>query len=70
MLPEYEATLPGCPIINANPDSIAEVLGAWLDDTRDRHERGVTSRSYVETNFDIRVVADRLLEVYERLPRR
>jgi hypothetical protein len=70
MLPEYEATLPGCPIINANPASITEVLGAWLDEALDRHERGVMSRSYVEANYDIRVVADRLLEAYERLPRR
>jgi hypothetical protein len=70
MLPEYEATLPGCPIINANPDSITDVLGAWLDDSRDRHGCGLASRSYVEANCDVRVVADRLLEVYESLPGR
>lgn len=68
LLAGYEATLPGCPIINANPDSITEVLGAWLENPRDRHERGLASRSYVEANHDVRVVAARLLEVYEALP--
>jgi hypothetical protein len=70
MLPEHEATLPGCPIINANPDSITAVLGAWLDRSHDRRERGLISRSYVEANYDVRIVADRLLEVYAALPGR
>jgi hypothetical protein len=68
LLAEYEATLPGCPIINANPDSITEVLAAWLESPRDRYERGLASRSYAEANHDVRVVAARLLEVYEALP--
>jgi glycosyltransferase involved in cell wall biosynthesis len=70
MLPEHEATLPGCPIINANPESITEVLSAWLDGTRDRYERGLASRSYAEVSYDVRVVADRLVEIYETLPGR
>jgi glycosyltransferase involved in cell wall biosynthesis len=68
LLAEYEATLPGCPIINANPGSITEVLAAWLESPRDRHERGLASRSYAEANHDVDVVAARLLEAYEALP--
>jgi glycosyltransferase involved in cell wall biosynthesis len=70
LLPEYAATKSECPIINANPDSITEVLGAWLDDSSDRHERGLASRAYAEVNYDIRVVADRLLDIYGALPGR
>ena len=70
MLPEYEATLPGCPIINADPNSIADVLREWLDSSRDRHAHGLASRAYVEAKYDIRIVADRLLDVYESLPGR
>jgi hypothetical protein len=70
LLQEQRTTLPGCPIIDATPDSITEVLSAWLDDSSDRCERGLASRAYVEANYDVRVVADRLLEVYDSLPRR
>jgi glycosyltransferase involved in cell wall biosynthesis len=71
MLPEYAACLPpDCPIINANPDTIAEVLGTWLTRSRERHELGIASRAYAERYHDIHVVARRLLEAYEELPGR
>ncbi|HKH79676.1 MAG TPA: hypothetical protein VJ996_06610, partial [Solirubrobacteraceae bacterium] len=71
MLAEYAATLPpDCPIINADPDTITEVLGSWLTRPHERHALGIASRAYAERHFDIRVVARRLLEAYEELPGR
>jgi glycosyltransferase involved in cell wall biosynthesis len=63
--PAYPA---GFPIIAATPETIADVLGDWLERPRERHERGLASRAYAERVHDARAVARRLLEVYEQLP--
>ena len=69
LLPEIEATYPpDMPIINANPATLKEVLAEWMDRPRERHERGLASRAYAERVHDHRVVARRLLDVYETLP--
>lgn len=69
LLPEYQSKYPAdLPIINANPDTIQAVLAEWLDRPRERHELGLASRAYAERNHDFRVVARRLLDVYETLP--
>jgi hypothetical protein len=69
LLPEIEATYPpGMPIINANPITLKEVLAEWVDRPRERHERGIASRAYAERVHDHRLVARRLLDVYETLP--
>jgi glycosyltransferase involved in cell wall biosynthesis len=69
LLPELEATYPaGLPIINANPNTLKQVLAEWVDRPRERHERGLASRAYAERVHDHRVVARRLLDVYETLP--
>jgi hypothetical protein len=69
LLPEIEATYPpGMPIINANPNTLKQVLAEWVDRPRERHERGLASRAYAERVHDYRVVARRLLDVYETLP--
>jgi glycosyltransferase involved in cell wall biosynthesis len=69
MLPDYAARMPpDCPIINANPLTIKAVLSRWLADAAMRHTRGLASRAYVERHHDIRVVARRLIDVYEALP--
>lgn len=69
LLPEIEATYPSdVPIINANPITLKEVLAEWVDRPRERHERGLASRAYAERVHDHRVVARRLLDVYETLP--
>lgn len=71
MLPEYAASLPpDCPIINADPDTLTEVLGSWLTRPCERHALGIASRAYAERHHDIHVVARRLLETYEELPGR
>jgi hypothetical protein len=69
LLPEIEAAYPpDIPIINANPATLKEVLSEWMDQPRERHERGLASRAYAERVHDHRAVARRLLEVYETLP--
>lgn len=69
LLPELEAAYPAdLPIINANPATLKEVLSEWMDRPRERHERGLASRAYAERIHDHRVVARRLLDVYEMLP--
>jgi hypothetical protein len=69
LLPEIEATYPsGLPIINANPETLRDVLADWVDRPHERHELGVASRAYAERVHDHRVVAGRLLEVYRELP--
>ncbi|MFI4992230.1 MAG: hypothetical protein ACHQCH_01270 [Solirubrobacterales bacterium] len=69
LLPELQQTYPdGLPIINANPNTLKQVLADWVERPRERHERGLASRSYAERVHDHRMVARRLLEVYETLP--
>ncbi len=71
LLPEVAETYPdGFPVIDANPDTLTDVLGDWLERPQDRHDVGIASRSYAERVHDIRVVAQRLLDVYGQLPRR
>jgi glycosyltransferase involved in cell wall biosynthesis len=70
LLPELEAQYPaGLPIINANPLTLEHVLAEWADQPHERHQRGLASRAYAERVHDYRIVARRLLEVYEMLPR-
>jgi hypothetical protein len=57
------------PVINASPETLTSVLGDWLQRPADRRERGIVSRTYAEREHDVRVVARRLLDVYEQLPR-
>lgn len=66
LLPRFPADLP---IVNATPDTLAEVLATWATDGAARAERGRASRAYAERHHDVRVVARRLLDVYEVLPR-
>ncbi len=71
LLPELEVGYPpGLPIINANPETIGAVLADWIGRPRERHQRGLESRAYAERVHDHRVVAQRLLDIYETLPRR
>ncbi len=67
LVPLYPADLP---LINANPDTLSSVLEDWIARPRDRHEVGIASRQYAERRHDARVVAKRLLDAYEQLPRR
>jgi glycosyltransferase involved in cell wall biosynthesis len=68
ILPELVSTYPaGFPVINATPDTLEEVLAIWLRRPTDRYWLGVQSREYAERVHDCRVVARRLMDVYENL---
>lgn len=68
LTPSVEAALPAeCPIINANPDNLAEVLADLLADGPRRNDLGRRGRIYVEQHHEIRRVAQRLVQVYEEL---
>jgi len=62
LLPTYP---PGFPIINANPETIATVLEELILAPEKRHEIGRRSRTYAENVHDIRVVARKLLAIYQ-----
>ncbi len=65
ILDELLETYPdGFPIVNANPDNIATVLEELVCSPEKRHEIGMKSRAYVEKVHDIRVVAKKLLAIY------
>jgi hypothetical protein len=66
IVPTYPADLP---VINTNPDTLTDVLREWLTRPEERHDRGLASRAYAEREHDVRVVARRLIDVYEALPR-
>ena len=59
-----------CPIVNANPDNLADVLGGLLSDGRRRHELGVRGRAYVEKHHDAHKIARQLVGIYEDLLRK
>ena len=65
ILDELLGTYPdGFPVVNANPDTIAAVLEELLCSPEKRYEIGMKSRAYVEKVHDIRVVAKKLLAIY------
>lgn len=69
ILPELVPTFPaGFPIINANPHSLVEVLEEWLQKPEERYQLGIASREYAERVHDTRVVAARLMKIYQALP--
>jgi len=69
LLPEIEAASPeDLPIINANPETVKDVLSGWLERPRERHQRGLASRRFAEREHDHRTAASKLLDVYRALP--
>lgn len=65
ILPELVPTYPeGFPIINANPETLESILEEWLQRPQDRYHLGVRSREYAERVHDCRVVAAKLIDVY------
>jgi glycosyltransferase involved in cell wall biosynthesis len=55
------------PIINANPHTIENVLETLLVDPKLRYEMGMRSRAFVERYHDSKVVAKKLLALYDSL---
>jgi hypothetical protein len=70
LLPEVlDAYPPELPIINANPDTVGDVLDAWLANGAGRHQAGRASRAFAETTHDYRVVAQHFVDLYRQLLR-
>ena len=58
---------PDFPIVNANQDNLAQVLGSLLEDEQRRHEIGRQSRAYVEKYHDAHQIARQLVSIYQEL---
>jgi hypothetical protein len=59
--------MPDCPIVNANPDNLAEVLAGLLTDGQRRHDLGRRGRAYVEKYHDSHQIARQLASIYQAL---
>lgn len=55
----------GFPIVNANPDSIEDVLEELILCGEKRNSIGIMGREYVEKVHDIEVVAKKLINIYQ-----
>lgn len=65
IMEELTGTYPdGFPIINANPDTLENVLENLINNPNSRHEIGRLSRKYAEEVHDIQVVAQKLKSIY------
>lgn len=53
-----------CPIINADPDTIFDVLKDVVEKRGTLEEIGRRSRSYIETHYSVAALADRLKALY------
>ncbi len=66
--PSLAAKYPSdCPIVHANPDNLAEVLGRLLKDGRKRLQIGKKSRAYVQQHHDAHRLARQLSGIYDEL---
>lgn len=58
----YPAALP---LIQADPDTVTDVLADWLERPLDRRACGLAGRAYVEREHDVAVVGAGLARIYE-----
>lgn len=58
---------PDFPIVNANQDNLAEVLGTLLENGDLRYQIGRQSRAYVEKYHDAHKIAHDLVKIYEEV---
>ncbi|PYZ97562.1 hypothetical protein CR205_02910 [Alteribacter lacisalsi] len=66
--PDVKAQLPKTlPIVNAKPETLAEVLRELIRDPELRHETGRKSRAFVKEHHDARIVAEKLRLIYGQL---
>jgi glycosyltransferase involved in cell wall biosynthesis len=61
--PEWE----GCPIVNANPDTLLDELRQLVVDAERRRELGARGPAYVREVHSLEAVGDRLDAIYRRL---
>jgi hypothetical protein len=55
------------PIVNANPDTICDVLRELIAEPRLRREKGLEGRRYVEKHHDLDTVSGQLLDIYKEI---
>lgn len=62
------AELPkNCPIVNANPDSIKDVLRKLISDADFRYNAALNSRKFVEEYYDPKMIFEELYNVYKEV---
>lgn len=61
---------PGCAIVNANQQNMADVLGRLVEDAKRRHRIGRASRAFIEEHHDAHKIARDLVRIYEELIQR
>jgi glycosyltransferase involved in cell wall biosynthesis len=61
---------PELPLVNANPDTIADALRTLLEDGRLRNDLGRRGRSYMEKHHDAHTLAKEMVDIYDDVLRR
>jgi glycosyltransferase involved in cell wall biosynthesis len=61
-----DLVLPGCPLINATPDTIVQVLRDLCEGRYDLAQLGRRGEAYVREHYSVASVADRLGDLYLR----
>ena len=56
------------PIVQATKETLVDALRSLVEQPAERRRIGVASRAYVERVHDADAAADRLLDIYSRLP--
>jgi glycosyltransferase involved in cell wall biosynthesis len=64
---DFEPRLAGCPIVRCTRDSVERELDALLADGPRRRRLGEEGRAFVEREHDAKVVARRLVALYEEI---
>lgn len=64
LVEKYPAEMP---LVNANPDTIADVLRNLIEDDASRADISLRSRQYAEKYHDSKVVAREMLEAYRQI---
>jgi glycosyltransferase involved in cell wall biosynthesis len=64
---DFTEHLLGCPVVDATPQSLTEVLRALVRDPERRAMLGAAGKRYVQQRHDLPVVGERLLREYRRV---
>jgi glycosyltransferase involved in cell wall biosynthesis len=65
--PEFAAADPGCPVVSATPETLAEALRALIQDPARREALGDSGRAWARARHDAPVVGRALLAQYEAI---
>jgi hypothetical protein len=65
--PEFAAADPGCPVVSATPETLAQALRALIQDPARREALGNAGRAWARARHDAPVVGRALLAQYEEI---